>query len=365
MRAGTYEVDVGLTVPKGATLEGAGTMLGGDLPTGFAPGTATRIVALASVTGNLLTLMDDASLRGLLLEDVLGRSGNVVGVVSHAPRRSLSASIFECEIVNPNHASEGLEGPTGAGIVALTRNPGQENAPPPHEGAQIELKLERSIVRAPDRALCAMNFASRGRVDLELAENVIASTLEAIGGISRPDEVSRATITIESRANLYAATGPHSLGWQIGGGSSPRLPTTAGTFLNRVEVESKDDGIEGAETGIFAFAGRRGDIAGPSSDNTVELELRDLAIRTRAGGADLVLFAALSPSGASAPGDRNTLRIDMRDSSGSGTRMNEYGHVFPAGLGSGNTLEFDGSPDDFADDNEGFHPAPPREFFGE
>jgi hypothetical protein len=363
VRAGTYEVDSALTVPKGATLEGEGVMQGRDLPTGFVAGTATRIVALPSVSGDLFTLMDDASLRRLLLEDVLGRSGNVVGVVSHAPRTSISASIFECEIVNPNRAGGGLEGPTGAGIVALTRNPGREHSPPPHEGAQIELELERSIVRAPDRALFAMNFASRGRVEVELEENVIASTLEAIGGISRPDAVSRATITIKSRANLYAATGPRSLGWQIGGGSNPPFASTAGTSLNGVEVQSKDDLIEGAETGIFAFAGRRGnDVVGPSSSNTVELELRDLTIRTHDAGADLVLFAALAGD-AFTPGDGNRLSVDMRDSTGSGTRLNAYGHVDPEGFGIGNRLEFEGSPDDFADDNAGFDPAPPAEFF--
>ena len=361
MRAGTYEVDVGLTVPKGATLEGEGVMRGGDLPTGFAAGTVTKIVALGSFTGDLLTLMDDVSLRRLLLEDVVGRTGNVVGVVSHAPRRSVSASIFECEIVNPNSAGAGLEGPTGGGIVALTRNPGREEAPPPHEGARIKVKLERSIVRAPDRALFAMNFATRGRIKVELEENVIGSTLEAIGGISRPDEVSRATIAIASHANLYAATGS---GWQIGGGSSPRFETTTGTFLNRVEVKSKDDRIEGAQTGISAFAGRRGD-AGPSSGNAVELKLRDLVIRTNGGAhaADLVLVAARSEGGTLPPGDWNTLRVSMRDSTGSGARLNEYAHVFPADFGIGNKLEIDGSPDDFADDNAGFDPAPPAEFF--
>ena len=296
VRAGTYEVDIALTVPKGATLEGEGVMQGGDLPTGFAPGTATRIVALGGVIGDLLTLMDHVSLRRLLLEDVRGRSGNVVGLVSHAPRTSISTSIFECEIVNPNESSGGPEGPTGAGIVALTRNspPTDDGDPPPHEGARLELELERSIIRAPHRALFAMNFASRGRIQLELEENVIGSTLEAIGGISRPDEVSLARRSrSDVHVNLYAASGQFSMGWQIGGGSNPRFPSTAGTSLNRVEVESEDDRIEGSQWGIYAFAGRRtNDVVGPSSSNTVELELRDLAIRTIEAGADLRLFAA-------------------------------------------------------------------------
>jgi hypothetical protein len=104
VRAGTYRVDGPLTVPEKATLQGAGDMLGGDLPSGFEPRTETKIVALPSFDGDLLRLRNHASLRGLVIEDALGRSGNAIAVVSRGLGDSVSASILECEIVNPNTA---------------------------------------------------------------------------------------------------------------------------------------------------------------------------------------------------------------------------------------------------------------------
>lgn len=371
VRAGTYAVDGPLAVPDGVTLEGEGVMLGGGLPTRFKPGTETTIVALSTLEGDLLTLGDNTVVRRLLLQDTRDRVGNVVAVLSRGPDSSVSASIVECEIVNPDPLDQaGVDGPTGGGVVALTRNPARGDPPAPDTGATVNVQIERSIVRAPGRALFAMNFAPNGRVEVGLTENVVEGTLEAIGGLSRPDRVSGATTTIHSRSNLYTPPAPSGFGWMIGGGSSPPFAIAGGqeTSSNHLDVDSADDRIEGALVAIDAFAGRRrSDTAGLSSDNTAELQLRDLDIQTTgADAADLRLRAAES-SGEFLPGHRNTLSVDIRDSTGSGPRANLYRHVFgpllPENRGEGNRLEFVGTLAAFQESNAGIDPAPPASFF--
>jgi hypothetical protein len=370
VRAGTYVVDRSLNVPNGATLQGEGVMLGGDLPAGFAALTETRIVALRSVAGDLLTLGNDASVQRLVVEDVPDRVGNTIAVGSRGPDTSVSASIVECEIVNPNPTRPaGPDGPNGGAIVALTLNLALDDDPPPHAGAVVNVGIRRSIVRAVGRALFAMNFAPDGRVNVDLTETVVAGTLEAFGGISRPDAVAWARTTIVSRRNLYLPTGPSPIGWMIGGGSSPpfAFPLPAATSSNEVRVDSTDDRIEGFRTGIEAFAGRRhGVLAGPSSDSSATLELRGLKIQTTGpDAADFRLMAAFS-FGEFETGHRNTLRVDIRDSMASGPRANFYAHVagpvLPENFGEGNRLAFIGTPAAFAESNTGLA-TPPAEFF--
>jgi hypothetical protein len=369
VRAGVYRVDGPLTVPAGATLEGEGVMLGDDLPGGFRPGTETRLVADGTFTGEMLRLRNGVSVRRLSVEDVSGRNGNVIGVVSERPHGSVAASISECRIVNPNMPGANRDGPVGGGIVALTRNRALGADPPPDVGSTINVQVMRSIVSAAGRAIFAMNFAQGGRVNLVLSDNVVAGTLDAIGGISRPDTVSGAAVAIVSEQNVYRPSAESGVGWQIGGGSSAPIPfPTAGTFGNRVSVDSSGDVIEGAVTGILAFAGRRLDtLAGPSSDNSVQLTLRDLRIRTSGpGAADLELVGAWA-LGEFPPGDRNTLSVVMRGATGSGPRANLYANVRgptdPANFGMRNRLVFAGTPVQFAAANRGIDPAPPAEFF--
>jgi hypothetical protein len=125
-----------------------------------------------------------------------------------------------------------------------------------------------------------MNFASKGRVEVELTDNIVVGTIDAIGGISRPNAVTKAKTKIVSRRNLYRPTG--STGWIIGGGSSPPFtnPVPEATFSNEVDVDSSDDRIDAFGTGIQAFAGRRHDPrAGQSSENRARLKLRRLTIQ--------------------------------------------------------------------------------------
>lgn len=381
LRAGSYAVESSLTVPDGATLQGEGVMLIAGSPAGFVSTTVTRIVALPSIERDLLTLGSNASLRGLVIEDVprpirgadfASRLGNAIAIGSTEPGSWTSASIVECEIVNPNRTQAGgLDGPNGGAIAALTLNRAFGNPPAPHTGAVVKVEIRRSIVRAAGRALFAMNFAPKGRVEVELTDNFVAGTIDAIGGISRPNAVTKATTKIVSRRNLYVSTGP--AGWIIGGGSSPPFtdPVPDATSSNEADVDSRDDRIDAFDTGVQAFAGRRHDPhAGWSSDNRMTLKLRRLTIHTTGtDAADLRFTAALSarafPDAEFETGDDNTLEVDIRDSIGSHHR-NLYAHVFgpkcPENFGKRNDLDFAGGPAAFEQSNRGIC-TPPDEFF--
>ena len=63
-----YIVADSLVVGKGVTLLGTGVMRFDEgLPDGFEPGTATTITASAGLRGNLVTLSDGSTVRGLVL----------------------------------------------------------------------------------------------------------------------------------------------------------------------------------------------------------------------------------------------------------------------------------------------------------
>jgi hypothetical protein len=155
-----------LTVPDGVILEGEGIMqLDNGLPAGFEPGTASTIRVAAGFEGDLLTLGNGVMLRALRIEDLktepVGaqqRLGNAIVVGSRAAGDTLSATIQDCEIVNPNRPGVGTDGPTGHALVVLTRNPAQHQAPPPHVGANVNARLERSVVRAGGSAMFAINL---------------------------------------------------------------------------------------------------------------------------------------------------------------------------------------------------------------
>src|SRR5215471_15430755 len=120
VRAGAYDVSQTLTVPDRATLAGEGVMSFDEsgLPTGFEPSGRTLLRATAALVGNVLTLGDGATVRGLVIQDVAGRpvAGNVVVVVSRAAGDFVSARIEECEIINPNPPLAQPQGPTGRGL---------------------------------------------------------------------------------------------------------------------------------------------------------------------------------------------------------------------------------------------------------
>ena len=382
VRAGSYVIDQPLTVPDGAMLEGEGVMLldDGGLPAGFADGTRTTLTVTANIPGNVLTLRNGATVQGLEIADLPGRSGNAIGVVSGAPGDRVSATIAEIEIVNPNrHAM--LDGPTGCGVVVLTANPSPNlgNDPPPHEGAAMSALIVRSLIHAPavtgvGCGLFAFNFASFGSVTVTLADNVVGGGIIANGGVSRPDAVHDSEVSVQSHRNLYRDDSPdpcgtRHLGWHLRGGSSvPLQIPLPETSKNALRMHSVDDSIEGFTTGIYAQSGGRFfPIHGQANDNSIDLELLGTTISTPScGGASFVADLRLAAAGSSATGNGNRLRAVIRRVTGSGPRLNNlFGDVLgpPGSFPGDNHLLIVGSPEAFSQTNRGIEAPPGPEFF--
>jgi hypothetical protein len=357
VRRGVYELDVALRVPAHASLEGEGSG-------------ATVLKGLPVVAGDVVTLGDGTTLRRLAVEDAAGRRGNVVAVGSRRPGDTVTATIVDCRLVTPNPIGAAPNGPVGVALTVLTNNLNRGDPPAADAGARVRVRIERSVLRAGGRgfALFAANFAPRGRIALEITRSELNGTVEISGGISRPDEVSRASVVVDSRRNTYALPLPGAVAWSILGGTGPPFRVVGvRTFDNAVRVDSRRDRIAGALTGIQVHAGRRFDAdVGASSHNRVDLRLRRLTIGS--SGADLVLEAAVAFAPV-APGDGNVLHVDMRRSSGTGRRANRYAHsrVFgppmPGTEGTRNRLAVAGTPRQFARTNEQIDPAPPPRFF--
>jgi hypothetical protein len=278
----------------------------------------------------------------------------------------VSADIQECELINRSPSGGGAHGPTGGALIVYTRNPNKGDAPPADEDAFVTARIGRSIVRvtAPNgHALYAMNFASRGRVSVELTNSVIGGALDIVGGLARPDKVVNAKTSISSRGNLYEQAGSWFPAWQIvGGGSAPPPINGAGASSNSADIDSTDDKIHEFQLGLVALGGRRFTAeAGPCSANEVELQLIDLTLSTEGPeAADFVLAGALS-TGPFAAGDENTVKVLGQHSTGSGMRGNLYADS--VGFGTGNQLIFRGSPAAFEQSNNAIDPPPPAELF--
>lgn len=388
VRAGTYAIDALLTVPDGVTLEGEGVMQfdGAGLPAGFGAGAHTTLVMSSDAPGDMLSLGDGVTIRALQIEDRPGRVGNVIGVGSRDAGDRVSATIAESEIINPNPIGAGPNGSVGYGLMITTRNPNLGAAPAPHEGAAIATRMVHSLVRSPAAggSLFAFNFAALGNVSVTLTGNVLGGEVTANGGVSRPDAVHDATVVIESQRNLYRddvadpcapVVRPLS-GWNLTGGSGPPAPLpVAETARNSLRVHSVDDRIERFVNGVFATGSRRFfGTAGPSTGNSIDLQLLGTTISTPAcGGAtiDIALIAADAPfSDALAPGNGNTLRAVIQGVTGSGLRANQYGNAMglsgslPAALqGTGNLLQIVGNLNAFVQTNRQIDPLPGAEFF--
>ena len=378
-RAGTYALEAPLTVPDGATLVGEGVMQldGAGLPAGFGAGPRTTLTMSANVPGNMLTLSNGATIRRLQIEDLAGRAGSVVAVISREAGDRVSATIIESEIVNPNSEAPGPEGPLGVGLLVVTRNPAGD--PAPDEGATVSARMIRSLIRSPagGPGLFAFNFASFGRVAVTVQRNVIGGGMIANGGVSRPDAVHDAKVRVESIHNLYrddradACAAPRP-GWNLTGGSGPPAPfPVPGTARNSLLVRSENDRIQGFTTSVQGTGSRRffpSPTAGPSDDNRVDLKLFDTRLSTLSCDgasfvADLDLAGAFAGDGAGSPGDGNRLRAILRGVRGSGGRFNQYADVVGFSGASDNRLEIVGSPAGFARNNQRLHPAPGDEFF--
>jgi len=373
VRAGNYDVDQAMTVPDRATLVGDGVMLydGSGLPTGFRSNGRTAIRATSVLFGDVLTLGDGATLKNLAVEDAAGRaSGNPVAVVSREAGDSIAVRITECEIVNPNPSGIVPQGPTGRALVIVTRNPNLGQDPPPHEGSTLQVRMDRSILRSPAGAIgvFAINFASQSEIALELRGNVIGGGLSATAGVGRPDAVTGSAVSVQSQRNLYRSDGsdPTSNGWFLLGGAdapSPAFVSEASTS-NSLRIRSRDDSIEGFATSILSAGGLRfGPLSAPVSSNSVDLGMRGARLSSTV--SDLALYGALSFADVPA-GDDNSLSARVRQTKGSGPRSNQYADSATSSgndLGSGNELEFAGTPAGFLRFNEDIEPPPPAEFF--
>jgi hypothetical protein len=320
---GLYELDRPLVVPDGVALAGDGEMRvdASGTPQGWGNIVTTLHVSEPFVA-NVVTLGDGASLRGLKIvqrsvapeQTARAQTGgndtpNVVAIVSRRPADELSATIRECEIVNPNPFNINRSGPGGRAIVVTTLHADPPLVPATHAAAHLTVTIERSIVRSGDsNTLFAANFAPQARIDLKLRDNRFEGLLSASGGVSRVDLVSDATTTLESTHNVYVRTGSFAdLGWQLLGGSSAPHPTTPtpGAFRNTLRVRSLDDRIEGFQVAVYAAAGRRvGDTSGPVSDNRMELDMTGTTIRRSIQRAPICRCTARSskPHPATTPG---------------------------------------------------------------
>jgi hypothetical protein len=390
LRAGTYALNAPLTVPDGVTLEGEGEMRfdGAGLPQGFGAGAHTTLTMSTNAPGNMLTLGDRVTIRRLEIADLIGRPGNVVAVVSRRVGDRVSASIAESEIVNPNPLGVGPDGPTGYGLLVLTSNANLGGDPAPHQGATLKAGMVRSVIRSPGGGggLLVFNFAALGSVSVTLSGNIVgggANGLNANGGVSRPDAVHDSQVRLDSQRNLYrddssdpCAT-PH-FGWNLTGGSGPPAPLPVSeTARNSLRVNSVDDRIEGFTNGVVATGSRRffGEpIAGPSTDNSIDLKMLGTRISTPScGGAqfvrDLDLEGAFAGDDALFPGDGNSLRAVVRGVTGSGPRFNLYANSqgpsgpLPPAVQGDNRLEIVGSPEAFARTNRQITPAPGAQYF--
>jgi hypothetical protein len=365
VRPGVYDVSQALSVPDRAALVGEGVMSFDEsgLPAGFEPSGRTLLRATAAVVGNVLTLGDGATVRGLAIEDVVGRlvPGSGVAVLSRAAGDFISARIEECEIINPNPPG------TSRGLVVMTLNPDLE---PPHEGAVLRVQMTRSIVRSPAAAIgvFAINFASHSAIRLDVESNVVGGGLNSAGGVGLPDAVTEAGVIIDSSHNLYRSDSPvpTAIGWTLFGGAdapSPLIVSQASTF-NTLQMHSIDDRLAGFATGIVAAGGRRiNALSGTISSNRVELNLHGTLLQTTT--ADLRLSGATTMLGVST-GDDNTAHVLLYQATGSGARANRYAHTSTPPMGSpgiGNRLEIVGNANAFDQTNQNFVPPPPAEFF--
>jgi hypothetical protein len=386
VRAGEYNLTQLLTVPDHATLEGEGVMLfdDGGMPTGFDPAGRTTLTMTVNAPGNVITLGNGSTVRGLAIQDLAGRSGNSIGVVSRSAGDHILASISDMEINNPISHALVQSGPVGCAVAVFTQNRNMGADPPPDVGATIEASITHSLIRSSQTGsncgVFAFNFAPLATVSVALSNNVVGGGLIANGGVSRPDAVHDSRTDIQSHHNIYRNDSPNlcvpqRLGWNTHGGSSTPVALPApSTERNSLRIQSLDDRIEGFTTGVWMVGGRRFFAAAEATNgNSADLELIGAIINTPScsgASVDLRIAGAMTGSASLVPGDGNTVHAVIRNVIGSGLRSNVYanvlgpsGPVAPEFQGTGNRLEIDGSLHAFTHTNTGIHPVPAPEFF--
>lgn len=374
VRAGVYTLAQPLVVRDGVTVAGEGTMsfTAEGFPAGFDAAGETVLQASPALAGDLLTLGHRSSLRALALRDVAGRTtGNVVVLQTRAAADVVTASITECEIVNPNVPGVGAQGPIGRAVVAVTLNLNGGAPPAPHDGSTLTLRMTRSVVRtvASDPVFVpgcwAHNFASRSKIELVLTQNVLGGGVEVFGGNCRVDATTESAVTLRSSFNLYRsdnAASPQPFGIVAVGGLTPNTPnvTFGSPTDNRVEVQSLQDRIEGFATAIYAAGGRRATPLLPTvRGNRVELSVHGATLRGTS--RDLYLAGAESFVPATGTDPDNSVRLLLSNTTGSGARANSFAHG--TANGPGNRIEIVGSVTSFAQTGRDILPAPAAEFF--
>jgi hypothetical protein len=273
--------------------------------------------------------------------------------------------VAECEIINPNPSGASPDGPSGRGLLAITRNPSAPGAAT-HEQSLVSVHLTQSIIRSPagGNGVFAINFAGGSQIELHLRQNVIGGPLGGAGGSSRPDSVAGATLLIQSNGNLYRAdSATQTLGWQLQGGVDAPIAGLIAeeTLNNKLSMYSVDDRIDGFGRAITATAGQRmSALAAAISSNELELILEGTLLKSIT--SDLQLFGARSIPAGMAAGDGNELRVTMHHVTGSGPRANTYGDM-SGNLGIGNRLVITGSLNAFSHTNEAILPLPGVQFF--
>lgn len=377
-----YQLTQPLTVPDGVALVGDGYMQGDhwmNPAKGLTAGTFPTIRAQTGWVGDILSLGDGAELRGLMVEDVAGRIGNLVAVVSRAPADRISAKLTSCELVNPNPSGvvppspRGKSpGPSGRGLAIITRNPVEANPLVPHEGAMLSVQIEHCVFRSPGNGwgIFAVNFAPRGRIYIRLNKSTVGGGIDASGGVSRPSPVVGAETIIHSSANQFRSDGatPAGIGLSLNGGACAPLAAFVSPYTNgnTLILESKRDRIAGFVKGVHASGGWRPVAqSGPVAFNCADLDIEALTVNSTM--VDLEFVGADSSAPDVAPGDDNHLRVTLRGIQASGPRSNKYGNSAAAFAtladpGKGNRLEMIGSPPEwlFA---SGLDPAPSSTFF--
>ncbi|HVF39204.1 MAG TPA: serine/threonine-protein kinase, partial [Gemmatimonadaceae bacterium] len=401
LRAGTYDVSEPLTVPDSMTLEGEGVMqlTSNGLPSGFGDGRRTTLKMTANVGGDILTLGDGVIVRNIEIEDLEGRSGNVVAVMSRRPGDRISATMENLVILNPNPFALAAGGTTGRGILIITRNPNLGSQPAADTGSVISVQVRRSLVRSPSGGggFFAFNFAADSRISLDISRSVIGGSNELNGGVSRPDAVHDSQVSFKSEGNIYRnewadPCASPMLGWNLTGGSAVPLPIAVpATVKNRLSVRSVNDRIEGFTTGVLATGSRRffdAPLNAAPRDNHIDLRLIGTRITTPScapagttantsgipahrGGVitDLRLIGAWVENDALSAGDNNSVRVELRGVTGSNASSRFASTaggsrpLAPRLRGTGNKLEIIGDAQTFAQTNRGIAPLPAAEFF--
>lgn len=369
-------------------------------PTGFSDGSRTTLRMTAAVGGDILTLGHDVTVRNVEIVDLAGRSGNVVAVVSRRPGDSVSAAIIESVIVNPNPLTIGAGGPLGRGLFIVTRNQNMGADPPPDEGTMVTVRVQRSVIRSPvgGGGFFAYNFSANSRISVEITRSVVGGSNEANGGVSRPDAVHDSEVRITSQGNIYRnewedGCASALIGWNLTGGSGAPIPLgLPETARNRLHLYSVDDRLHGFTTGVLATGSRRffaAPLNAAPRGNHIDLRLLGTSISTPTCAPlrpsenttgipaaqlvsvrDLELIGGWVQNEALPAGSGNTVRAELRNVTGSGTRSNRYAHVaassgpLPVRLqGTGNRIEIVGDRQTFAETNRQIHPAPAAQFF--